>query len=285
MFTLAALGTVGLEIGVGWMLGSGRWERESALASTAFAALGLGIVDRRDRLRRLRPRGRHRLRRHRHGGRADRPGGSSRRSVAHDLHPGCDRDRALRDSRGDRAGHGDRLRQRGSPGSRSRSTSRARSAACSPGRPRARSSRSSGGVAAARAARRGRVDLVRLRQGCRFRGQHLVRERDGDPGLSLRRLPAERVRRRLRGRLLRGRDRRLGCARRPPHRARQRSDAPARGPRQRGRPGPPARHRGARPAPHDAAAGRHLGAPGRRAAGGDQARVRRRVRSVGRPRR
>ena len=44
MFTLAALGTVGLEIGVGWMLGSGRWERESALASTAFAALGLGIA-------------------------------------------------------------------------------------------------------------------------------------------------------------------------------------------------------------------------------------------------
>ena len=44
MFTLAALGTVGLEIGVGWMLGSGRWDRQSALASTAFAALVLGIV-------------------------------------------------------------------------------------------------------------------------------------------------------------------------------------------------------------------------------------------------
>lgn len=44
MFTLAALGTVGLEIGVGWMLGSGRWARQSALASTAFAALGLGIL-------------------------------------------------------------------------------------------------------------------------------------------------------------------------------------------------------------------------------------------------
>jgi len=44
MFTLAALGTVGLEIGVGWMLGSGRWDRQSALASTAFAALALGVV-------------------------------------------------------------------------------------------------------------------------------------------------------------------------------------------------------------------------------------------------
>ncbi len=44
MFTLAALGTVGLEIGVGWMLGSGRWSRQSALASTAFAALALGIA-------------------------------------------------------------------------------------------------------------------------------------------------------------------------------------------------------------------------------------------------
>ncbi len=44
MFTLAALGTVGLEIGVGWMLGSGRWDRQSALASTAFASLVLGIV-------------------------------------------------------------------------------------------------------------------------------------------------------------------------------------------------------------------------------------------------
>jgi O-antigen/teichoic acid export membrane protein/glycosyltransferase involved in cell wall biosynthesis len=44
MFTLAALGTVGLEIGVGWMLGSGRWDRQSALKSTAFAALVLGII-------------------------------------------------------------------------------------------------------------------------------------------------------------------------------------------------------------------------------------------------
>jgi O-antigen/teichoic acid export membrane protein len=43
-FTLLALFTFGLEFGVGWMISSRRWTTGSALATSAVAALGLGLV-------------------------------------------------------------------------------------------------------------------------------------------------------------------------------------------------------------------------------------------------
>lgn len=43
-FTLLVLFTFGLEFGVGWMVGSRRWTTGSALATSAVAALALGLV-------------------------------------------------------------------------------------------------------------------------------------------------------------------------------------------------------------------------------------------------